>query len=266
MYLKNHNKNFRNNGYAILDFDSSSLEELSLIQKEIKKSKIENIKNEKKFYKKSLILQNSIYKKKFHKKILKNNLDKILNVLGVKKQNDLCITSFIHLRSVKKKTKNKKQNYIGFHRETFYSDFKYTKHQINLTIPLLNYSPQNSMRVIEKSHKVPDDKIKTKKLTSKESGIKRFSLAHKLGMPYNPKVILSGINLKMSKRVNLKTNQFMIFSGQLIHGNGKNFNNKIRFSIDFGLIKKVKLKGEKIKDHKHVSYSKSGKYWEDLKI
>ena len=266
MNTKKLNINFKKKGYVIIDLDKISIKELSTIQKKIKSSKIENILDEKKFLKKSLHLQNSIYKKEFHKSILKRNLNKILSILGIKESNELNITSFIHLRSVKKTNKNSKKNFIGLHRETFYSDFNYTKYQINVTIPLLNYFPQNSMRVIEKSHKVPDYKIKTKKLTSEESGIKRFSLAHKLGMPYNPKIILSGINLDKSKRVNLKTNQFMIFSGQLIHGNGNNFRDKIRLSIDFGLIKKIKLNGKKIKNHKHVSYSNSGKYWEKLKI
>lgn len=265
MNLKNLNKNFKNKGYVILDFDKKSIQELNVLQKKIKSSKIENTMDEKKVYKKSLNLQNFIYKKSFHKNVLKRNLKIIFNILGIKKTNELFITSFIHLRSVRKNTKdtkNTKKNFIGFHRETFYSDFDYTKHQINVTIPILNYIPNNSMKVIEKSHKIPDYKIKTKKLTSEESGIKRYSFAHKLGMPYNPKIILSGVNLDKSKRVNLKTNQFMIFSGQLIHGNGNNLINKTRFSIDFGLIKKIRINGKKIKNHKHVSYSKSGKYWE----
>ena len=58
---------------------------IHLIQKKIKSSKIENIVDEKKFLKKSLHLQNSIYKKEFHKNILKRNLNKIselnMNVL-----------------------------------------------------------------------------------------------------------------------------------------------------------------------------------------
>ena len=41
-------------------------------------------------------------------------------------------------------------------------------------MPILNYLPQNSMRVIDKSHKIPDNKIKTKKLLVKNQVLKDF--------------------------------------------------------------------------------------------
>ena len=81
MNSKELNKNFKNNGYVILDFDKDSIKELDIIQSKIRSSKIENILNEKNFIKKSLNLQNSIYKKRFHKNVLKRNLNKILNTL-----------------------------------------------------------------------------------------------------------------------------------------------------------------------------------------
>ena len=84
------------------------------------------------------------------------------------------ITSFFHLRAVKKQNKKKKSNFLGFHRETFYSDYDYTKHQINVTIPIMGYTRRNSMKIIEGSHKIPDEKIKTKKLNSLQSGIKKI--------------------------------------------------------------------------------------------
>ena len=255
MYLKKNNKlstKFNLKGYIILNLDSESKKELQQIQDIIIRNK-DNLK-----------LQNELYKTGFHKSILKRNIKKIVNIINEKKYENVAITSFIHLRTVKKSNRKSDNSFVGFHRETFYSNYKYTKYQINVTVPLMNYDVNNSMRIIEKSHKIQDNKIKTKKLTSKESGIKRFSAKHKLGLPYNPKIILSGVNLKKSIRVKLKTNQFMIFSGQLIHGNGSNHKEKERYSIDFGLIKKKYLKGFKVKDHKHVSYSSSGKYWEDL--
>ena len=109
----------------------------------------------------------------------------------------------------------------------------------------MGYSKENSMKIIEGSHKIPDEKIKTKKLNSLQSGIKKNSSEHKLGLAYNPKVILSGVNLRKAKRSNLKTGQIMFFSSNLIHGNGVNYKNDIRYSLDFGLIKKKYLIGKK---------------------
>lgn len=248
-------------GYVILDLDKESLKDLKVIKRRISKLKI---KKKSSINKQILHLQNSLYKSNFHKNVLKRNLKKITQIVKVKKPSDISITSFIHLRHVKKTKKNR--NFIGFHRETFYSDFPYTKYQINISIPLLNYDVTNSMKIIEKSHKIPDNKIKTKKLNSEISGIKRYSVQHKLGLPYNPKVITSGVNLNKSIRAKLKTNQFIIFSGQLIHGNGSNNKLRDRYSIDFGLINNKYLKGHKIKNHSHVSFLENGKYWEMLKF
>ena len=144
---------------------------------------------------------------------------------------ELKITSFLHLRAVKQRTK-KNNNFLGFHRETFYSDFDYTRYQINISIPILNYTNKNSMKIIEKSHNIPDEKISTLKLTSLESGIKKNSYEHRLGLAYNPKLITDGVDLKKAKRANLETGQFMVFSSNLIHGNGINHERETRYSID----------------------------------
>ena len=55
----------------------------------------------------------------------------------------------------------------------------------------------------------------------------------------------------------------MVFSSNLIHGNGINPERETRYSIDFGLIKKKYLLGKKIKNHK-ISHSKDKKYWIDI--
>ena len=103
-------------------------------------------------------------------------------ILNVKNLSELMITSFFHLRAVKKQNK-KKIKFLGFHRETFYSDFDYTKHQINVTFPIMGYSKENSMKIIEESHKIPDEKIKTKKLNSLQSGIKKIQVNTSLVLP-----------------------------------------------------------------------------------
>ena len=209
------------------------------------------------FDKMSLNLQKKLYNKKTHIKIFKNEFKYLKKILNLKSLSDVMITSFFHLRAVKNE---RKKNFLGFHRETFYSDFEYTSKQINISVPILNYNKQNSLKIIPKSHLIPDKKIKTKKLSSKISKIKKNSIKHKLGLAYNPHKILSGVNLKKAKRAELNVGKLIAFSAMLIHGNGKNNSKKVRYSIDFGIINKKFLKKEKIKKH-HISYSKNQNYW-----
>jgi hypothetical protein len=152
---------------------------------------------------------------------------------------------------------------IGMHRESFYNRDLYVKHQVNVTVPIMNYSKKNSMKVVCKSHKIPDSKIKTKKISSKESGVKKKSLKHRLGSPYNPKKILSGVNLNSAKRLNIYPGKFCMFSAYLIHGGGTNPTKNIRLSLDFALIKNTKLNNLKVKKQFN-SYSADRSYFQKL--
>ncbi len=248
---------FKKNGFVVIKVLND--EPIRISKDILSKSKHRSCEGEKNFNLETLKLQKKLYDKKIHLKILQIHKTLILKVLGLKDINDLYISSFFHLRAVKK-TKDKINNFVGIHRETFYSDYSYTKHQINISVPLMNYNFKNSMKVINRSHKIDDNMIEVKKLNSKQSGTKKFSLRHKLGFPYNPKKIIKGVDLKKAKRVKLKTGSLLIFSSMLLHGNGSNGLKNIRYSIDFGIIEKKFLKKQKIKKH-HVSYKKNRDYW-----
>ena len=213
------------------------------------------------FDKESLKIQKILYDRKIHIDIFKKEFVDLKKILKIKSLTELMITSFFHLRAVRN-VKSKK-NILGFHRETFYSDYEYTSKQINISVPIMNYNKKNSLKVVAKSHLIPDDKIVVKKLSSKISKIKKNSHKHKLGLSYNPKEIISGVNLLKAKRVKLSVGQIIIFSSMLIHGNGDNNQKKIRYSIDFGIINKKFLRNNKIKKH-HISYSKNKNYWTNL--
>ena len=261
--MKNSNYNFfNNNGFAVLKLSDDN--PLLLAQALIKKENLEKIKSDKIFYEKVLNTQRKLIKYKIHLKFLFNEIKQIKSILKVKNPyTELSVTPFFHLRAVRK-SQTKKKNFIGFHRETFYSDQNYTKYQLNISIPILNYSNINSMRVIPKSHKIPDSRIFVKKIKSKLSTVKKFSTRHKLGMPYSPKIIVSGVNLKKSQRLNMKDGQFCIFNCCLIHGNGSNPKKEIRYSIDFAIIKNKFLKNEKIKKQFH-SPDKNKLYFRKIK-
>jgi hypothetical protein len=259
--LNRSSKKFCSEGFFIKSIDDRKI--INDINSIIVKSNHGKIKDKKTFHLKSLKIQDNIYRNKYHIKILKNEFPLIKSLLKIKSLREIKITSFVHLRAVKKNNKKTKKNFLGFHRETFYSDHDYTRHQINISVALLNYNPKNSMKIIKGTHLIPDNRIITTKVNSNVSGVKKDSLEHKLGLPYNPKIIQSGINLNKARRANLKNGQMMVFSALLIHGNGSNDQKYPRYSIDFGIIKKKYLKGKKIKDH-HISYSQNKKYWIDI--
>ena len=55
------------------------------------------------------------------------------------------------------------------------------------------------------------------KLNSRQSGIKRFSTGHKLGITYHPKKITSGINF-IKQKIKHFNNKAFVFSARLLHG------------------------------------------------
>lgn len=224
----------------------------------------EKLKDYKVFRKKLLKVQDLINKKEVHIQIINENKNFFLKLFKVKKLDELSVQSVAYFRGVRPYKKNKSE-YIGYHRENFYNDFDYINHQINIHMPVKNYSIKSSMKYLPKSHLIDDSEIKFEKINSKKSGIKRFSTSHKIGLPYNPKKIISGINLKKAKRFKLKVGELVAFSSRLLHGGGENHTDKVRFSIDFGLIKK-KIVIKKNKKFHFSSYHINKKHYVNIKF
>tara|TARA_A100001011_G_C14254531_1_gene819410 strand:+ start:599 stop:1438 length:840 start_codon:yes stop_codon:yes gene_type:complete len=224
----------------------------------------EKIKNFKSFRSKLLKVQDLINKKEVHIQIINENKNFFLKLFKVKKLDELSVQSVVYFRGVRPYRKNKSE-YIGYHRENFYNDFDYINHQINIHMPVKNYSINSSMKYLPKSHLINDGEFKFEKINSKKSGIKRFSTSHKIGLPYNPKKIISGVDIKKAKRLKLKVGEFVAFSSRLIHGGGENHTDKVRFSIDFGLIKK-KIVIKKNKKFHFSSYHINKKHYVNIKF
>ena len=238
---------------------------IKIIQKAVKKifNSKENLENSKTFRKKLLQVQDLINKKEVHIQIINENKKFFCDLFKVKKLSDLSVQSVVYFRGVRPNQKQKSE-YIGYHRENFYNDFEYINHQINVHMPIKNYSVKSSMKFLPKSHLITDDRFKVLKINSQKSGIKRFSTSHKIGLPYNPKKITSGLNLNKARRLKLKLGEFVAFSSRLIHGGGHNFSNNVRFSIDFGLIKK-KIVIKKNKKFHFSSYHINKKHYVNIK-
>tara|TARA_Y100001970_G_C14259345_1_gene878514 strand:+ start:5067 stop:5840 length:774 start_codon:yes stop_codon:yes gene_type:complete len=148
----------------------------------------------------------------------------------------LKIQSVVYFRTARPHNPKHIQEQLDFHRETFYSDFDYIKKQFNFWFPIKNLTKKNSMMYIPYSHKIDDKKIKTKTISSEKSGVERFSTGHKIGLLYNPKKIIEGVDFNCQKSLFVPEGSFVIFSSMLIHGAAINYEKKIRFSCDFGLL------------------------------
>ena len=124
---------------------------------------------------------------------------------------------------------------LDFHRETFYSgkDKPFVKHQINIWLPIFNVSNNQSIKYIPKSHKVRDEDIKTIHIDTK---VKKAQHRIYWGMHICRKNI-SGVDVNKAQRFKVPKNNMVVFDGNLIHGNGVNEGNNIRFAIAFGIIK-----------------------------
>ena len=158
---------------------------------------------------------------------------------------ELCGTSKISysasgfLRVVRpriEKTVRKADDFLGFHREIFYSTSEFIKHQINIHIPIFNYNDLTSMKYVPGSHLIPDDDFLFEAMNEGDNGIMRGSIEHRNGLAYAPKKIISGCDLKSAIPFRLKISEAAIFKSDLIHGGGMNPTNQVRVSVDFAVI------------------------------
>ena len=168
----------------------------------------------------------AINDEKIQKQIVENE-NLFLSKLIAKK---LKIQTVVYFRTARPHKSSHKQEQLDFHRETFYSDFEYIKKQFNFWFPIKNLTKKNSMKYIPHSHKIDDKKIKTKSISSDTSGVEKFSIGHKIGLLYNPKKIVEGVDLKNQKSLFVPDGSFVIFSSMLIHGAAINYTDKIRYS------------------------------------
>lgn len=146
--------------------------------------------------------------------------------------------SVVFLRAVRpKREKNAAEN-PDFHRETFYSDDDHTPHVVNMWMPILNVTDDNTLQYIPESHLIPDDDIKTEEDENYPGRVDKYSSGHKLGFFWLPKKIISGVDLNNRKKMHFAPYTYSLFSSMLIHGAAVNNTDKIRFAIGFGMLPK----------------------------
>lgn len=133
------------------------------------------------------------------------------------------------------------QESVGWHRETFYGSSM--ERAVNFWVPILNVTIENTLLYVRDSHLISDEAIVTE--NDEDPTVQRRSAAHRIGLLYSPKRIVSGVDFSRQRPFIVMPGEAAIFSGQLIHGAAVNRSDKIRFSADLRLIAAENLKSNK---------------------
>lgn len=167
------------------------------------------------------------------------------------KTESLLIQSFSYLRVTRPVSENTPHSMeaIPFHRESFYG--KNLNKVFNIWTPIFGKNTSRTMLYVPNSQLIPDNKIKV--IKEIDPYTKKKSSGHKLGFLYQPKQIISGVNLNLAKPMKVGFGYSSIFSGNLIHGPKPNVGKDLRISVDFKIIKK---KDYKIENSKHITSNK----------
>lgn len=169
---------------------------------------------------------------------LANELREIL--ISILQSTDLAVQTNLYLRATRPISSGI-QEAIGWHRESFYGPNM--QHAVNVWIPILNVTPENSLRYIPQSHLIPDENIE---IVQKENpNVPRFSDGHKIGLLYAPKTIVRGVDFDRACPLIVPVGAAAIFASSLIHGAATNTTQDIRFSADFRVIAAHNLRDNK---------------------
>jgi hypothetical protein len=132
----------------------------------------------------------------------------------------------------------RKNDNVGFHRETMFSDNpNQTSRAHNIWVPITPVTEKSAVRYFEGSQLIPDSELEI--IEDKYANrVSRGSFGHKLGMLYYPKTIWNIPPLSSSRFMLPTLNEFSLFSAMTIHGSGVNNSNSIRLSLSMAIIDK----------------------------
>ena len=188
-----------------------------------------------------------------------NELSKV--VVDLCGSSNIGLSSTVYCRGVRPKEKtNVMVESIPMHREIFYTDLDYANHQINLHIPIKNYTNDTCMYYYPKSHLVSDSDLDLEKYSSSKSGVERYSAGHSLGLPYNPKIVNNLNILGKPQPCDIEVGEVFIFDSKLLHGGGINNSAAIRYSLDFAVLPYNYLSQQK--QNHHASYKGGAHFYE----
>ena len=149
---------------------------------------------------------------------------------------DLGYVNVVKLRAVRPASMINCQDHVPYHRETLYAKLPHqVKHQYNLWIPCTSSAVSSGLSFWPKSHQLSDDLLLIKEDPNHPCTVQRFSAGHAIGLPYKPKIIVNNKS-DIAESLNVPIGSALIFSAMLVHGNGINRTNEVRYSVDTGIL------------------------------
>ena len=260
MSIKN---DIENNGFSLIKLPIDSIVNNLREMLEEESDKLLDIKETNEYHSKLINLQNKINNMGVRDLLIKELKEELIEFHG---SQVIGAQTIVYLRGVRPTTKKSaiRHEALPMHRENFYCDEEYINHQLNMHFPLFNYNKNTCMNFYSKSHKISDDQLILQKKDALYSGVERFSKGHKLGLPYNPKIIQNLKKFNDYLPAPCKEGEAFLFSSRLIHGGGENHSEKIRFSLDFATIP-IKWMSKLKKNH-FASYSKNKSHFMEISI
>jgi hypothetical protein len=123
----------------------------------------------------------------------------------------------------------RKEDNIGFHRDTFYGQSPY---EVAVHVPLLDLDAASCLQFLPDSQMAPESAYPVIDLGS--AAWAKGSQKHEMGFPYAPKAI--GGDLSRLVPQPLTFGQAMVFTPAMVHGQEINRGNVTRFSFDFRVV------------------------------
>lgn len=170
-------------------------------------------------------MHNFFHEKKFARKIISAQKSFFEKLIG----GDLLVQEKPYLRLTRP---FKRQDNIGYHRDTFYGGSPY---EVSVLVPYVNLEPESSLSVMDGSHILSEKLFPTVQIQNPDSEITKGSQKHKMGFPYAPKVLDPSFEANM-RPIPLKIGQALFFSLSTLHGSVENRGRNTRWSTDIRVL------------------------------
>lgn len=182
--------------------------------------------------------QDEVNRRGLAHRIARDQIELIKTVLRTERP---MVQSNAYLRATRPRISNAQEN-VGWHRESFYGPNM--TEAINLWMPILNVSSDNTLHYIPDTHTIPDSEIQT--VSEADPSLPRFSAGHRIGLLYAPKKIVSGVDFSTSRPFVVLPGEAAIFAASLIHGSAENRSDSIRFSLDIRMAAQESIIEQKV--------------------
>jgi ectoine hydroxylase-related dioxygenase (phytanoyl-CoA dioxygenase family) len=175
----------------------------------------------------SLVLkaQDEINRRSFPRRLVNAMRAAVESYLGTA---EIALQAELYLRAARP---SQGEDIVSWHRESFYGAPTET---VNLWIPVLNVTVENTLRYVPATADLPADAVET--VHENALIVAKGSVSNRIGLLYAPKTIVGGVHFDEARPMLVPDGHAALFPGELVHGAGANRTDQIRFSVDLRLI------------------------------